>query len=85
MGFPLPTITDTSTSLTGVKRKFQVEGNGMVRARWEDDEGWMKIYSEREWKEMMEWAYEIPAPKDNGDLPCRLIVAVPKKKALLVD
>ena len=68
-----------------MKRRFKVEGNGMVRARWEDDEGWTEIHSEREWKEMMERAYEIPAPEDNGDLPRRLIVAVPKKKALLVD
>ena len=57
----------------------------MVRARWKDDEGWTKIYLEREQKELMELVYEIPAPKDNGDLPRRLIVAVQKKKALLVD
>ena len=45
---------DTSTSWIGVKRKFKVEGNRMVRARWEDDEGWTEIHLEREWKEMME-------------------------------
>ena len=81
----MPTITNTSTSWTGVKRKFKVEGNGMVHARWEEDEGWTEIHLEREWKEIMEQAYEIPVPKDNGDLPRCLIVAVLKKKALLVD
>ena len=75
----MPTITDTNTSWTGIKRKFKVEGNGMVRARWEDDEGWTEIYSERKWKKMMERAYLILAPENNGDLPPRLIVAVPKK------
>ena len=51
----------------------------MVRARWEDDEGWTEIYLEREWKEIMERTYEIPAPENNGNLSRRLIVAVPKK------
>ena len=63
-----------------MKQKFKVEANGMIRARWEDDESWTKIHSKREWKEMMEQAYEISAPENNGDLPYRLIVAVLKKK-----
>ena len=57
----------------------------MVRARWEDDEGWTEINSKREWKEMMERVYEILALEKNGDLPHHLIVAVPKKKTLLID
>ena len=57
----------------------------MVCGRYEDDKDWTEIYSEKKWKEMMEWAYEIPAPKKNGDLPRHFIVAVLKKKALLVD
>ena len=56
----------------------------MVRAIWEDDESWTEIYSEQEWKKMIERACEIPAPEDNGDLLCHLMVAIPKK-ALLVD
>ena len=62
-----------------MKQKFNVDSNGMVRARWEDDEGWTEIHSERKEKEMIEQAYEIPAPEDDGDLPRYLIVAVPKK------
>lgn len=57
----------------------------MVRASWEDDEGWTEIHSEQEWKEMMKRAYEIPAPENNGNLSRRLVVVVPKKTALLVD
>ena len=40
----------------------------------------METYLERKWKEIIEWAYEILALENNGDLPRRLIVAVPKKK-----
>ena len=56
-----------------------MEGNGMVRARWDNDEDWTETYSEREWNEMMKQAYKILAPKDNEDLLRRLIVAIPKK------
>lgn len=34
---------------------------------------------------MIKQIYEIPTPKDNEDLPRRLIIAVSKKKSLLVD
>ncbi len=66
-----------------MKRKFRVEGDGVVRATWDDDEGWTEIYSEREWKEMMQRASEIPAPEDNGDFPRRLVVSVPRKKGIV--
>lgn len=33
---------------------------------------------------MMEWINEIPMLKNNKDLPYRLIVAISKKKTLLV-
>ncbi len=62
-----------------MKQRFRVEDNEVIRASWKDDEDWMEIYSEREWKEMMDQACKIPAPKNNGGLPRRLIVAVPKK------
>ena len=52
----------------------------MVRARWEDDENWTEIHSEREWKEMIKQEYEIPVHENNRDLSHCLIVAVPKKK-----
>ena len=63
-----------------MKQKFKVEGNEIVRARWEDDEGRTEIHLEREWKKMIEQIYEIPAPENIGDLPRRLILAVPKKR-----
>ncbi len=43
-----------------------MEDNGVIRASWEDDEDWTEIHSEREWKEMMDRAYEIPALEDKG-------------------
>ncbi len=43
----------------------------------------MEIYSEREWKEMIYRACEIPAPEDNGGLPRRLVVAMPKKRGIV--
>ncbi len=43
----------------------------------------MDIYSERRQKEMMDWVYEISVPKDNGDLLCHLVVAMPKKKGII--
>ena len=55
----------------------------MVRATWDDDEGWTEINSEREWKEMMQRTGEIPAPKDNGGFPHCLIVSVLRKKGLV--
>ena len=57
-----------------------MKGSGMVRAIWEDYEGWTEIHLEQKWKEMMKRVYEIPAPKDNGGLPRYLMVAVSKKK-----
>ena len=76
----MPIITDISTTWTAIKWKFRVEGSRMIRTIWEDNESWTKIYSKREWKEMMEPACEKPALEDNGGLPCCLTVAVPKKK-----
>ncbi len=60
-----------------------MEDNGVIRASWEDDEDWTEIHSKREWKEMMDQVCEIPAPEDNGGLPRRLVVAVPKKKGII--
>ena len=60
-----------------------MEDNWVMRASWEDDEDWTEIHSEREWKEMMDQACEIPAPEDNGGLPRRLVVAVPKKRGMV--
>ncbi len=70
-------------SLTGMKRKFRVEGDGVVGATWDDDEGWTEIYLEREWKEMMQRACEIPSPEDNGVCSRRLVVSVPRKKGIV--
>ena len=39
-------------SWTGIKRKFRVEGDRLVRATWDDDESQIEMNSEREWKEM---------------------------------
>ena len=83
MGFPLATNADTSMNWTGMKRKFRVEGDGVVCATWDYDEGWTEIYSEREWKEMMQRAFEIPAPKNNGGFSRRLVVSVPRKKGIV--
>ena len=66
-----------------MKRKFRVEGDEVVRATWDKDEGWTEIYLEREWKEMIQYAYEIPVSKNNGDFPRRLVVYVLKKKGLV--
>ena len=66
-----------------MKRKFRVEGDGLVRTTWDDDEGWTEINSEREWKEMMQRADEIPASEDNGGFPRRLVVSVLRKKGLV--
>ncbi len=60
-----------------------MEDNGVIRASWEDDEDWIEIYSESEWKEMIDRACEIPASKDNGGLLCCLVVAMPKKKSIV--
>ena len=43
----------------------------------------MEIYSEREWKEMMQRACEIPAPENNGGFSRHLVVFVPGKKGLI--
>ncbi len=79
----MATNADTSMSWTGMKRKFRVEGDGVVFATWDDDEGWTEIYSEREWKEMMQQVFEITSPEDNGGFPRRLLVSVPRKKGMV--
>ncbi len=43
----------------------------------------MEIYSEREWNETIDWACKIPVLEDNGDLPRRLVVALPKKRGVV--
>ena len=60
-----------------------MEDDGVVCATWNEDEGWTKIYSEREWKEMIQWAFEIPASKDNRGFLRRLVISVPRKKGLV--
>ncbi len=60
-----------------------MEENRVIRASWEDDEDWTEIHSKRELKEMIDRACEIPALEDNGGLPRRLVVAVPKKKGIV--
>ncbi len=67
----------------GVKRRFRVEDNGVIRANCDDDEDWTEIHSEREQKEIIDWACEIPAPEDNRGLPRRLVVAIQKKKSIV--
>ncbi len=74
---------DTTMGWIGVEQRFRVENNGVIRGSWEDDKNWMKIHSEREWKEMMDQACEIPVPEDNKGLPRRLVVAVPKKSGII--
>ena len=66
-----------------MKRKFRVEGDGVVFATWDDDEDWTEIYSERKWKEMMQRTCEIPAPEDNGGFPRRLVVSMSRKKGVV--
>ncbi len=60
-----------------------MEDNRVIRTSWEDDEDWTEIHSKRKWKEMMDRAYEIPAPEDNEGLPRRLVVAMPKKRGIV--
>lgn len=74
---------DTSISQTGVKQKFKLEGNGIVRTNWEDDEGQTEIYSKREWKKMIEWAYKILVLEGNRSLSRYLMAAVPKIKGIV--
>ncbi len=63
--------------------RFRVEDNEVIRTSWKDDKDWTEIYSKRKWKEMMDQAYKIPAPEDNGDLPRHMVIAVPKKKIII--
>lgn len=37
----------------GMKQKFKIEGGIVIRATWDNIEGWTKIYSERKQKKMM--------------------------------
>ena len=60
-----------------------MKGNRVVCATWDEDKGWIEIYLEREWKEMMQQVCEIQAPEDNGGFPRRLVVSVLKKKGLV--
>lgn len=68
-----------------MKQRFKIEDKRVIHASWEDGKDWTEIYLEKQEKEMMDQAYEILAPKDNKNLPCYLMVFVPKKKTLLVD
>ncbi len=54
-----------------------------TRASWEDNKDKTEIHWEREWKEMMDRAYKIPVPEDNGSLPRHLVIAVPKKRDII--
>lgn len=72
-------------SWTGLKRKFIVEDKGITHTSWEDNEDGTEIYLEKKQKKMMDQIYEISLSEDNGNLPYCLVVAVPKKQALLID
>lgn len=81
----MPIITDINTSWICVKQIFKVEGNRIVYISWKDDESLTEIHSERKQKKIMKQAYKIPALEDNRGLSHHLIVAMLKKKLLLVD
>ncbi len=68
-----------------MKQRFKVEDNRVIYTSWENDEDWTEIYLETKWKEMRDWVCKILAPEDNRGLPHRLVVAVQKKKVLLVN
>ncbi len=82
-GFALSTNADTNIIWIGVKRRFRLEDNGVIRASWEDDEDWIEIHSEREWKKMVDRAYEISVLENNESLPRRLVIVVPKNKDIV--
>ena len=60
-----------------------MESDRLIRATWNDDKGWTKINSEREWKEIMQWAGKISAPKDNEGFSRHLLLSVLRKKELV--
>ena len=73
------TNVNTTIAWTNMKRRLRVQDNKVIRTSWEDNKDWMKIYSEREWKEMMDRISEIPVSEDNRDLPHHLVVSMQKK------
>lgn len=66
-------------SQTGMKQKFRIEDDGVVRITWDNKKGQTEIYSERKQKEMIQQTQEISAPKNNRGFSHCVIVSMLKK------
>lgn len=62
---------------------MRVKNNEIICASLEDDENKMEIYLKWKLKEIIDWTYKIPEPKDNGGLSYCTILIMLKKRDII--
>lgn len=66
-----------------MKQRFRGEDNRVIYANQKDDKNQIEIYSKREKKKMMDYAYKILISKNNRGLPRHMVITVPKKRSIV--